>query len=444
MAEARMKIGVLGATLETPNLGVSTLATGAVGCILRRFPGAEVFFLDYARTGNTRKVTAAKEWVDVRLVNMRFSKRFWLPNNIVVLLLAAILLRLIPSQGLRRWMYGKNKCLAEIGTANLFAAISGGDSFSDIYGIARFLYIALPQVLLILLGKRLILLPQTYGPFRGRCARRAARWMVRHAEQSWCRDPNSLAQLMNVSASHPRWGDRAFAYDMGFAIEPIPPAQPIIEGLPTPRRRDPGMIGVNVSGLLFQGGYTGRNEFGLRSDYRSVMYVLIRALLEDPGTQLLLVPHVLGTENQGESDLLACEQLYKSLRSHYPDRIGILRGSYSPSEMRYLIGLCGFFVGARMHACIAAIAQRIPAVSIAYSDKFLGVMKTIGVERLVADVRRMSYQQILATFENAWVSRNEISRELERTVPAIQRAARELLVTADDRCPHVEIPAVVA
>lgn len=444
MAETRMKIGVLGATLETPNLGVSTLATGAVGCILRKFPEAEVFFLDYARMGNTRRVAAAKDWVDVPLVNMRFSKRFWLPNNIVVLLLAAILLRLIPSQGLRRWMFGRNKCLAEIGTANLFAAISGGDSFSDIYGMARFLYIALPQILLILLGKRLILLPQTYGPFRGRCARLVARWIVRHAEQSWCRDRNSLAQLMNVSASHPRWGDRAFGYDMGFAVEPIAPTQLLIEGLPRPYRRDPGLIGVNVSGLLFQGGYTGRNEFGLRSDYRSVMYVLVRAMLEHPETQLLLVPHVLGSDNQGESDLLACEQLYKSLRSHYPDRIGILRGSYSPSEMRYLVGLCGFFIGARMHACIAATAQKIPAVSIAYSDKFLGVMQPIGIDRLVADARRMSYQQILETFESAWESRNEISRELERTVPEIQRAATDLLVTADERCLHMEIPAVVA
>lgn len=440
----KMKVGILGATLETPNLGVSTLATGAVSCFLNAFPGADVFFLDYARQGNTRKVAAGKSWVNVPLINMRFSKRFWLPNNIVVLLLAAILFRLIPSGSLRRWVLGRNKCLAEIESAELFAAVSGGDSFSDIYGLARFLYTALPQILLLILGKRLILLPQTYGPFHRRSTRLMARWIVKHAEQSWCRDPNSLAKLMNVSASHPRWGDRAFAYDMGFAVEPIPPAQLLIEGLPTPRRKDPGLIGINVSGLLFQGGYTGRNEFGLRSDYRSVTYVLIRALLEHAGTQLLLVPHVLGTGDQGESDLLACEQLYESLRSHYPDRIGILRGSYSPSEMRYLVGLCSFFIGARMHACIAAIAQGVPAVSIAYSDKFLGVMKTIGVERLVADARRMSYRQILETFESAWESRNEISRELERTVPEIRRAARELLVTVDDRCPHVEFPAVVA
>jgi colanic acid/amylovoran biosynthesis protein len=438
-----MKIGILGATLETPNLGVSTLATGAVSCVHRAFPGAEIFFLDYARQGNARSVADGTFSVDVPLVNMRFSKRFWLSNNIVVLFLAAFLLRLIPAGGLRRWVFGKNTCLREIASADLFAAVSGGDSFSDIYGLARFLYTVLPQVLLLLLGRRLILLPQTYGPFRRRSARLIAQWIVKHAEQAWCRDENSLAQLMNVSASHPRWGDRAFGYDMGFAIEPNPPAQLLIEGLTAPYRRDPGLIGVNVSGLLFQGGYTGRNEFGLRSDYRSLMYILIRALLAHPGTQVLLVPHVLGTENQAESDLLACEQIYKALHGRYPGRIGIPRGSYDPAEMRYLIGLCSFFLGARMHACIAAIAQKVPAVSIAYSDKFLDVMQTIGVERLVADARRMSYQQILEILEDSWASRGEIRRELERTVPEIQRAAKELLVKSEERCLLMEIPAVL-
>ncbi len=444
MAAESMKIGILGATLETPNLGVSTLATGAVCCMLRAFPQAQIFFLDYARRSNTRKVEAGASWVNVPLVNMRFSRRFWLPNNIAMLFLAAIFLRLFPSDGLRRWLYGRNSCLAEIGSADLFAAASGGDSFSDIYGLTRFLYTALPQILLLLLGKRLILLPQTYGPFRRQSARLVARWIVKRAEQSWCRDRNSLAQLMNVSASHPRWGERAFGYDMGFAIEPIPPAQLSIEGLPTPCGRNPGLIGVNVSGLLFQRGYTGKNEFGLRLDYRCLMHALIRSLLEHAETQVLLVPHVLETESQVESDVLACEQLYNGLRDCYAGRIGILRGSYSPGEMRYLIGLCGFFLGARMHACIAAIAQRIPTVSIAYSDKFLGVMKTIGVERLVADARRMSPRQILEILDNSWVLREEIERDLEQTVPQIQRLARDLLVNVDRKRQHKRIPAVFA
>ena len=49
--------------------------------------------------------------------------------------------------------------------------------------------------------------------------------------------------------------------------------------------------------------------------------------------------------------------------------------------MKYLIGQCDFFVGSRMHSCIAAVSQCVPAVSIAYSDKFIGVMATLGLSR---------------------------------------------------------------
>jgi len=38
---------------------------------------------------------------------------------------------------------------------------------------------------------------------------------------------------------------------------------------------------------------------------------------------------------------------------------------YGPSETKFLIGHCDFFVGARMHACIAAVSQYVPAVTLA-------------------------------------------------------------------------------
>jgi hypothetical protein len=71
-------------------------------------------------------------------------------------------------------------------------------------------------------------------------------------------------------------------------------------------------------------------------------------------------------------------------------------------------------------------------------------MQTIGVERLVADARRMSYQQILEILEDGWASRRELERELQRTVPEIQRAAMELLVKPEERCSPMEIPALLA
>lgn len=436
----QMKIGILGATLETPNLGVSTLATGAVGCIHFAFPNAQIFFLDYGREPSVQTVVPGPFYVQVPMANMRFSWRLWLPNHILTLLMAALAIKLAPRK-LLPWLKARNRWLAEICEADLFAAVSGGDSFSDLYGWVRFLYVALPQILVILLGKRLLLLPQTYGPFRSRAAQRIARWIVTHAELSWCRDRSSLGQLMGVSASHPRWGESAFSYDLAFAMNPEPPQHIWMEGIALPWDSsnlpcgDSQLVGVNVSGLLFEAGYSRKNEFGLRADYRWLQYDIIHALLAQPETRVLLVPHVYTTESEGESDIAACEQIYKDLRERYPNRIGVLRDVYTPSEMRFIIGLCGFFVGSRMHACIAALAQNVPAVAIAYSDKFKGVIAALGFDTLVADARTLSRQQIVAAVENAWHARKKTAERLAGETPAIKNAAWNLLTLPEEKAP---------
>ena len=47
-----------------------------------------------------------------------------------------------------------------------------------------------------------------------------------------------------------------------------------------------------------------------------------------------------------------------------------------------VIGQCDFFIGSRMHACIAALSQGVPCVGVAYSMKFAGVFDTVGMERM--------------------------------------------------------------
>lgn len=421
------KVGILGASLETPNLGVSALAVGAVGCIVCSYPRANVFFLEYARGRNTHKIPAGPLLVHVPVVNIRFSWKFWLPNNIAVLLLLALCLKLIPFRGLRQKLIEGNSWLYEICSADMFASVAGGDSFSDLYGLIRFIYIALPQLLVLLLRKRLVLLPQTYGPFRGKVTRRVARWIVAHAEQAWCRDNNSLQDLMRGLHAETGWGKGNFGYDMAFAIDPIAPARLSVEGLSVDRQSDAHLIGFNISGLLFQGGYTGRNEFGLRTEYKALVYAIIDVLLSREDRSVLLVPHVYGNEQGSESDEIACQQVFAKLRARYPSRIGILRGTYNPNEIRYAIGLCGFFIGSRMHACIAALSQNIPTVAIAYSDKFFAVMRSAGIGGLVADARKLDQEQILSTIAMAMDTTDVTARELTRIMPAIRETVWHLL-----------------
>ena len=95
-----------------------------------------------------------------------------------MLLLLSCILKLMPVTFVRKRIIKSNNCLRTLLNADIVADISGGDSFSDIYGLRWFLYASLPKILAIMLGKNLVLLPQTIGPFKGNLAKAIARYIL--------------------------------------------------------------------------------------------------------------------------------------------------------------------------------------------------------------------------------------------------------------------------
>jgi polysaccharide pyruvyl transferase WcaK-like protein len=413
------RICVIGATFTTGNLGVNALAAGIVKCILHSLPNAAVFFLDYGKSGRTESARLRDRVVQIDVVNMRFSKTIcW--NNIAVLMLLALTLKVIPSGKLKRAVVRRNVCLRRISEAGLVASITGGDSFSDIYGMQRFLYAALPQLLVLLMTKRLVLLPQTIGPFKGWLARRTAGFIMRRADLVYSRDLASR-EAAQVVAGVTNPEKFRFCYDLGFLLDPIPSTSLDIRGLPPKKIRL--RVGLNVSGLLYVGGYTRNNMFGLQVRYEELVDRLIGALIQQ-GAEVLLVPHVLGADL--ESDQIACSGIYHRLCETYTGSIGCVAGDYDQSEIKAVIGDCDFFVGSRMHACIAALSQGVPTVAIAYSDKFAGVLQSIGVPADVFDARKMSVEEIVRGVLRNFGARENQRRVLLERMPEVTRTALTL------------------
>ena len=421
----RQKFCLLGASFGTDNLGVHALAEGSVRALLHRSPDGEIFFLDYAREPAAYQLSLADRVITIPLVNMRFSKKLYLPNNIVVLLTIAMVLKLIPFRWLRQKVIASNACLRQIEQADLCASIAGGDSFSDIYGLGRLLYVALPQILVLLLGKPLLLLPQTYGPFSSRLARRIARFIMARAQVLYSRDRAGIQEVRKLLGGNDQAGRLRFCHDVGFLVEPKAPSQMDLVGLSPGKTTGSALVGLNVSGLLAHGGYTGDNMFGLRGDYLDLIRHLIRFLIVEKETRVLLIPHVFSGPESVEGDAAVCEQLYESLKGSYPGRLGILRGRFNQNESKFAISQCDFFIGSRMHACIAALSQNVPAVTLAYSDKFIGVLAAIGVHSLVVDLRRLARDELLRRVEQALEARAEIQRILQERIPQVKASILE-------------------
>jgi colanic acid/amylovoran biosynthesis protein len=275
----------------------------------------------------------------------------------------------------------------------------------------------------LLLKKKLILLPQTLGPFKGVIPRSIARLIIGSAGRVYSRDQAGLKQIEQLLGNSFDDCRHRFCYDLGFVMEPRYPARVHISGLDGLRGRTEILVGLNVSGLLW---HSTHNNFGFQSDYQKLIRSIIDHLISLRDASVLLVPHVFGNKPGSESDLLICEKLYDELGQKYPERLGVMRSNLDQCEVKAIIGECDFFIGSRMHACIAALSQHVPAVAIAYSDKFTGVLGAIGVASLVADARNQSNEQIIDVIDAAYADRHRLNAHLAGQMPAIKASVLEL------------------
>ncbi len=287
-----------------------------------------------------------------------------------------------------RTMVSPRGFLAAVRRLDALFDIGGGDSFTDIYPDQRFAFILGSKLFALLAGTPLILSPQTIGPFSRQPHTALAALAMTRARAVFARDPMSFEA---ARAMAPR-ADVRQAVDVAFAL-PYAPAS-----------RGPGLrVGINVSGLLYAGGHTGRNEFGLEVDYRDYTHRLIEALLARGDLKVELVKHVFAHGTSSEDD----PAVARSLVARYPALVEAPDFA-SPSDAKSYISGLDFLVGARMHATIAAFSAGVPVVPVSYSRKFEGLFGGLGYRWLVP-AKGMSTEEALAFTLDAFDRRAEIA-----------------------------------
>ncbi len=409
-------------------MGCSALAASAIRCARHCFHDAEIVLLNYGLSNTTIYYQNAHEIVPIKCANMRLSKNIFVRNHIVSVLIRAILSRLVPYSPWQKAILSGNYYTNQLLHSDAVCSIAGGDSFSDIYGMQRFVSIVLPQFIALIMGKPLVLLPQTYGPFKGILARCIARFLLRHATIAYSRDHSGIAEAKRiVGKKGTAKGRLRFCYDVAFVLDAIKPqnfSSPIVSNSDVhPSVR----VGLNISGLLYNEGCAPeRTRFDLRDDYRLVIEKVSRKLLETPGVTVTLVPHVFGEKQNHQADPPACLALYRLLSPNYPGRIFIIADIYNQHELKYIIGQFDFFVGSRMHACIAALSQSVPTVGLAYSKKFAGVFESIGMDTMVSDLRTNDATDTVRFVDDAFARREEIKKVLNDAMPDIKKTVLEL------------------
>ncbi len=313
-------------------------------------------------------------------------------------------------------------CWAVIGRQDCLVDIGAGDSFADIYGLKRFMFLWLTKMMAIVRRRPLLLAPQTIGPFTRSPYRQMARVALERAHGVIARDDASFAALKALA---PRAkGD--LAVDVAFALSYVD------------RSAERGgaliRVGVNVSGLLFNQAVSGANRFGLSYDYARVMRSFLTDLSARPDVEVHLIRHVVtpslpNDDDGGVADLLRVE---------FPDFI-VAPVFDGPSEAKSYISSLDFLVAARMHACVAAFSSGTPVVPVSYSRKFSGLFGMLGYNWLVP-VTGLDETGVLNLLNDALSQRRELAlaeaagmQKVGDLLDVYRARARDLLRLASGR-----------
>ena len=297
-----------------------------------------------------------------------------------------------------RTLLSPSGCWSQLGAQDCILDIGAGDSFAEIYGLKRFLFLWLTKVQALAQGTPLLLSPQTIGPFTRQPYRALARAVLRRADAVVARDQTSLDALNQLAPS----ANGVLAADVAFALP--------YEDRGALRGGAKIRVGVNVSGLLFNEATSGRNQFGLEADYAALMRRFLSTLAGRSDVETHLVAHAVDGAG-GEGGLDDDNRVADLLAAEFPNAIRVPTFA-RPSEVKSYISGLDFLVAGRMHACIAAFSAGVPVVPVAYSRKFSGLFGMLGYEWMTP-VRGMDTNRAHAFLLECLERRAELGRGAE-------------------------------
>lgn len=384
-----LKVGIIWANIDSSNLGVSALAYSTL-----------VIFEEIARRSNLTFeyiLWGDKQQTRIIKVNGKNIQINQIPN-----FAGGDTLRYIKNLIVRPRKLLNFKYLKELDKCDILVDTGEGDSYADIYGIERFRHFDYIKARYHNKNIPYVLLPQTIGPFDSKEAQGKAKKSLSKSSVVIARDSQSYEFCKNLAPE----SNLVKSIDMAFFLP--------YNAMQFPET-DKIKLGLNISGLLWEGGYTKNNQFNLKENYKEVVIKILDRLLSSNLYEVHLVGHVNGEVVAIDEDFHILELIKKK----YPQTI-LAPKFDSPIEAKSYISGLDCFMGARMHSCIAAISSGVPVLPMAYSRKFNGLFLDTLTYPYLIDLKEDSLEGILIKIEDFLDNR-------ERIIPLIAKIQKDII-----------------
>ena len=291
--------------------------------------------------------------------------------------------------------------------------LCGGDGYTDNYGLIRLIAESVPVYLANAKKVPICFAPQTIGPFSTKIGKIIAKHTLNQLTRVFVRDTSSFdccKQQMNLRT------EISQVIDVAFAL-------PYKKSYKTTNKI---VVGINVSGLLYNGGYNRQNYFSLSFSYKEFIDKIIKVLIADAHYEVHLIAHVISDSVDIDDDYRVCKKLADENTNL------ILAPKFtSPIEAKNYISGMDIFSGARMHSTIGAISSGVPVIPIAYSRKFNGLYRTLEYPYVIDAKANISCDDAVGMFMNYLERREElvasISNAKEIYTAGLQKYKEELI-----------------
>lgn len=271
--------------------------------------------------------------------------------------------------------------------ADLVIDISG-DTLSDHYGKRNSFEELCNFFPALCFSPKLIIFPQSIGPYVHLINKFFAKYVFNKSHLVIPREEitNTILSKLKIKTNLP-----FVINDVAFWLKPTDKV--MLNRIINEEKIDIRMplVGISVSQSFIH--FRADKSLNLDDLYFNRMLEVIEFAVGHLHANVVLIPHVTGPTKERHDDRIACQKLYAM--SKHKNRLIMLRDKYKADELKAVISLCVLFVGARMHANIAALSSGVPTLAISYSHKTEGILSLLNMVKWVYKDFSVSIESVL-------------------------------------------------
>lgn len=182
------------------------------------------------------------------------------------------------------------------------------------------------------------------------------------------------------------------------------------------------LVGINISSLIYRFGFP--NDMTLedkRSEYILTMSRTVNYLIEKLGATVVFVPHTFNPK--GQDDRTIAREIFSQITRK--DKFVLITQERTPEELKGIIGQMDLFITTRHHPLVHSTSMHVPTIAIDYTFKMKALMKRLGQESFVCDIKTLDYDELRLKINAAYSAKERIRRELTYKIRIMQDYARK-------------------